>query len=500
MKDITIIGGGISGLTAGIYAQLSGLQSEIYERHTIVGGQCTSWMRNGFHIDNCVHWMTGTNPKTELYQLWTDVGVLGNGQELLKHDYFLQVNIDGVKAHVWRDLNKMQDELLAIAPEEAKEIRSFIKAIKDFQAISIPALKPNEQMNFGDKIKMLSMIKALPVARKFGTMSIDDYIKRFKNPTIKALISNYLPKQYYVLATFFMYAMFTTGNADLPLGGSDMITNRMRDTYLSLGGEIHCRKKANKFVIENQRVTKVEFEDGSATETKNVICTTDPSVSFALLGETYMDAIFRKCYADKKSYPIFSEVNVYFSVETSIAHLPIMELFNCEPFEIANKKHSVLCMNNYADEPNFAPEGKGLMQILVVQYEEDYEYWNNLYTTDKEAYRQAKTALAKEIQSRLEKHYPELQGKLTEIECVTPKSFNRFTGAYKGSYMGFVQTPHVEKMTHTGIIDGLNNFHLAGQWLLTPGGLPNALITGRWAVQRLLQRENRLHDFCCKKK
>ena len=176
MKDVTIIGGGISGLTAGIYAQLSGLQSEIYERHTIVGGQCTSWMRNGFHIDNCVHWMTGTNPKSELYQLWTDVGVLGNGQELLKHDYFLQVNIDGVKAHVWRDLNKMQDELLAIAPEDAKEIRSFIKAIKDFQAISIPALKPNEQMNFWDKIKMLSMIKALPVARKFGTMSIDDYI------------------------------------------------------------------------------------------------------------------------------------------------------------------------------------------------------------------------------------------------------------------------------------------------------------------------------------
>ena len=275
MKDVTIIGGGISGLTAGIYAQLSGLQSEIYERHTIVGGQCTSWTRNGFHIDNCVHWMTGTNPKTELYQLWTDVGVLGNGQELLKHDYFLQVNIDGVKAHVWRDLNKMQDELLAIAPEDAKEIRSFIKAIKDFQAISTPALKPNEQMNFWDKMKMLSMIKALPVARKFGTMSIDDYIKRFKNPTIKALISNYLPKQYYVLATFFMYAMFTTGNADLPLGGSDMITNRMRDTYLSLGGEIHCRKKANKFIIENQRVTKVEFEDGSATETKNVICTTD---------------------------------------------------------------------------------------------------------------------------------------------------------------------------------------------------------------------------------
>ena len=33
-KKIIIIGGGISGLTAGIYAQKAGFSSEIYERHT----------------------------------------------------------------------------------------------------------------------------------------------------------------------------------------------------------------------------------------------------------------------------------------------------------------------------------------------------------------------------------------------------------------------------------------------------------------------------------
>lgn len=499
MKDVAIIGGGVSGLAAGIYAQLSGLVSEIFESHIVVGGQCTSWTRQGFHIDNCVHWMVGTNPKTDMYQVWKDVGVLGAGKHVLRHDYFLQVDVDGVKAHVWRNLTKMRDEFLSIAPEDADEICSFIKAIKDFQAIYIPALKPGEQMKFWDKMKLLSMLKAVPVAKKYGSMTIDDYMKRFKSPVLKAIIANYLPKFYYVLATFFMYAMFTIDNADLPLGGSDMITNRMRDTYLSLGGKISCRKKATAFNIEQGKITSVTFEDGTETQARNVICSTDPSVAFKILGPQYMDPIFSKCYADKKNYPIFSEINIYFSSEVPISHLPIMELFNCEPYQIANQKHSILCMNNYSDEPDFAPEGKGLMQILIVQYEEDYEYWENLYTNDREAYKKTKADISQDVLKRLEKHYPELQGKLSVVEFVTPKSFNRYTGAYKGSYMGFIQTPYVKKLVHSGRIEGLDNFYLAGQWLQTPGGLPNALIMGRFAIQRLLQQENRLSDFCCKK-
>ncbi|MBQ5404689.1 MAG: NAD(P)-binding protein, partial [Bacteroidales bacterium] len=150
MSELAIIGGGISGLCAGIYAQLSGIESEIFEGHSVVGGQCTSWKRKGFHIDNCVHWMTGTSPEKEIYQVWKDVGVLGEGQKIVSHDYFLQVDIDGVKGHVWRDLNKMQAELLSIAPEDEIEIKRLIKAIKDFQGIELPALKPKEQMTFWD--------------------------------------------------------------------------------------------------------------------------------------------------------------------------------------------------------------------------------------------------------------------------------------------------------------------------------------------------------------
>lgn len=48
MKKVIIVGAGISGLTAGIYACQSGFDVTIYESHTIPGGACTSWRRNGY--------------------------------------------------------------------------------------------------------------------------------------------------------------------------------------------------------------------------------------------------------------------------------------------------------------------------------------------------------------------------------------------------------------------------------------------------------------------
>ena len=52
MSKIIIIGGGIAGLSAGIYARKAGFETTIYEKNGVPGGNCSGWNRNGYHIDN----------------------------------------------------------------------------------------------------------------------------------------------------------------------------------------------------------------------------------------------------------------------------------------------------------------------------------------------------------------------------------------------------------------------------------------------------------------
>jgi phytoene desaturase len=40
----------------------------------------------------------------------------------------------------------------------------------------------------------------------------------------------------------------------------------------------------------------------------------------------------------------------------------------------------------------------------------------------------------------------------------------------------------------TGELEGLDRFHLTGQWIMPPGGLPGAAMTGKFTIQRICKK------------
>ena len=88
MKKIIIVGAGLSGLTAGIYARQSGFDVTIYESHSIPGGASTSWRRKGYYFEGGLHWLTGSSPKTQLYKLWREVHALDDSVAVYNRDPF----------------------------------------------------------------------------------------------------------------------------------------------------------------------------------------------------------------------------------------------------------------------------------------------------------------------------------------------------------------------------------------------------------------------------
>ena len=98
MKQVIIIGAGIAGITAGIYARQSGFDVTIYESHTIPGGASTSWRRGGYYFEGGLHWLTGSSPESQLYRLWREVGALDDSVDVYNRDPFFNYELDGVRA------------------------------------------------------------------------------------------------------------------------------------------------------------------------------------------------------------------------------------------------------------------------------------------------------------------------------------------------------------------------------------------------------------------
>ena len=158
-KIIVIVGGGISGLTAGVYALKAGFEAEIYEKHRIVGGECTGWDREGYHIDNCIHWMIGTTSGTALNKIWKDVGALEDDLEIIQADKMYTSELNGEKIALWKDLERTEKELLALSPEDEIEIKKLVNYVRMAEHTKIPADKPSEMMSVMDYIKLGSSMK-----------------------------------------------------------------------------------------------------------------------------------------------------------------------------------------------------------------------------------------------------------------------------------------------------------------------------------------------------
>ena len=71
------------------------------------------------------------------------------------------------------------------------------------------------------------------------------------------------------------------------------------------------------------------------------------------------------------------------------------------------------------------------------------------------------------------------------IDVITPCTYERYLNSRHGCFQGFIHTAKGKSLMQKGLIKGLKRFILAGQWLIQSGGLPPAVMTGRFSAQRI---------------
>ena len=488
-KKVVIIGGGISGLTAGVYARLAGFEAEIYEKNAMPGGECIGWNRKGYHIDNCIHWLTGTRKDTELYNVWKTVGALSDDTEYAALDAFYSSTKDGRKATLWCDLKRTEKELTLLSPEDETQIRHFIESVEISKQCLFPAEKPMDMWGLKDYINMGKTMKDFPkVMKEFQKISLGEYAKRFKSPLLQGLMCDYLPKSYAAYSFLVSYATVADGNGNIPLGASLQMSLRMEKRFMELGGKIVYNAPAKRIILEKKNAVGLELENGTVIKADYIIPTVDTHVLFhKLLPDTPMPKELSEAYANAKKYPATSGFQVAFA-----APIGAMEgetvFIDIDPISLGNKSFERIYVKSYAYDDIFNKEGKTVIQTCMTQVDDDYEFWKSL---GKEEYAALKEKLTEEVAKRIEKAFPLMAGQLEHLDTWTPLTYERYCNAYHGSYMSFVTTPEGKQIRMKGKIKGIDNLFLAGQWTNSPGGLPVAAASGKFAVQRILKELKR---------
>lgn len=489
MKKVIIIGGGIAGLSAGIYALKAGYSAEIYEKNKIAGGECMGWNRKGYHIDNCIHWLTGTNPETSMWKVWNDIGALDKNTEYAKVDKFYSSKCGDKEAILWNDLERTKRELIALSPEDEAEISKFIEHVKYAEECTIPAEKPMDMMKIKDYIAMGSRMVNMPkVMKEYGKVNLRDLAERFKSPVIKKMMTDYLPADYTAYSFLVSYGTITSGNGDIPMGGSLAMTLRIVKKFEEMGGKLFLNTPVNKIIIEKKTAVGIELTDGRAVKGDEIISAVDTSFLYGrLIDEKYMPKKWKAAYNDSENYPTTSGFQAAYAIDSDFSQGDTT-CFECTPFNIGKRIVDRIYIKNYAYDKSFAPEGKTVLQMNVPQTDEDFIFWKSL---GEKEYEKVKKELVDKVTDEIVKAFPQLKERIELLDSWTPLTYERYCNAYHGAYMSFVTTTTAPKLQCKGTVKGLKNLYIGGQWIMSPGGLPIAAISGKFAIQRIMKKEGR---------
>lgn len=468
MKKIIIIGAGITGLSTGIHALLKGHQVEIYEKNETCGGCCGGWYRNNVYIDNCMHWLTGTNQHTPLFKLWKKIGAIDETSNLYQGEYFYKSSYQGQSIALYSDTEKVRNEMLRLSPEDRKEIDRFIDVVNHFIIIN---KKENIIKSLYNKTSGFS--KGL---LKYHRISLDEYSNKFKHPLLKKIFTDYIPGSYSTLALIYSYATFASGNGKIYNKGSLTFSKSIEKKFLDLGGTINYKCEVTKINIENNKFDSIIVNDKIIKGDILISCIDAYYLFNKLLNSDKLPKILNNKKNYKKDNPIVSSYHCAFLInkkdlpikDTEVLEIPKTQIGLSSINRLVLKEYSYLHQN---DE-------KVVIQAFIIQNMIDYDFWHHLQSNNYNEYSSTKKNIGYKIIDILSEKYPNLKNNIELLDTWTPITYNEYFNSYYGSYMGYVLSKKEPFRRLSPKIPNLKNIYYLSYWQNNTGGLPTAALLG----------------------
>ena len=488
-KKMIIIGAGMGGLAAGIYGQINRYETQVFEMHTRSGGQCASWKRKGYTFDACIHHFFGCKPGSSINRLWQELGAMPREIVPLE-ECTAVVSSDGKMFIDYYDPAKLKETMLELSPADSKLIEEYVKSIKAFNKNNMTDMMLGT--SFSTIIKSLPSLSAI---RKWSKIDMGNHAKRFSDPFLRravALLMYSNPS----IATF-MHLLWQAGglskDIQWPVGGAAELAKSIERHYLNLGGKVHYSSRVEKILVENDRAVGIKLIDGSKHRADIIISNADGRKTiFDLLGGKYINETVRSYCTPITDETPFA-VSVFLGVNRDLSSEPssLIMLLD-QPITIASHEYESIEAQFYGFDKTMAPPGKG---TIKVELPASYAYWKQIYTQDREKYKQEKHQVAEKVIGLLGKHFPGIKDQVEVVDVVTLMTWERFMGGSQGWFnlpnrkVDFSTKADISDKKFKMTLPGLSNFYFVGIWVTMMASLFNNANSGKTIIRCICKKD-----------
>ena len=484
-RKIVIVGGGIAGLCAAVYALKCGYQVEVLEMHDMAGGLATSWRRGGYTFETCLHWLLGSKPGEEMHGAWKEIFEIEKLTFVNLEEFVRIEDESGDRLSIYTDIDRLEVELLRRAPRDEFAIRDFTRAVRrlgNFKMLDPAGGLADNWLN------ILWDVHLFPLLAKLSRLNGSEYGSRFSDPLLKSFFGAGEMGKLSAIAMLFSLAWMNAGNAGYPIGGSQAMIRLIEEKIASLGGKITFGTRVERILVEHDTAVGVELADGTSVKADWVISAADGhSTIFDLLGGKYRDPVLTKAYDQMELFPSYLQVSLGVAKDLSGQPAMATRLLDSPLVVDPGTKLNQLSFRFFHFDPTFASPGKTAVTSFLPT--SNFTYWTDLRRKDPDGYRDEKRRVAEAAIGELERRVPGIRTAIEVVDVSTPASVIRYTGNWKGSMEGWLIVPGGSFKPLPNTLPGLRRFLMVGQWVMPGGGLPSGPMTARPAVKAICKED-----------
>ena len=490
--DAIIIGGGLSGLSAGAILSRHGNRVLLLEQHYVPGGCATTFKRKDFLMEAGLHAMDGhLIEEKRNHSVLRYLGVR-KYLEFIKLPEFFHVQSARVEFTFPSGAGTAMEALAKSFPKEEPGIRKLFRLILGVQE----ELSRFPKTNWEKAIKFSLFPFFFPSISRAFSRTLGKYLdNNFKSEELKLILQGnllYYHDDPYTLSLLFFakaQASFIEKGSFFIRGGSQKLSDELARVIYENQGTVLLGKKVEHILVENHKAVGVCFIDafnqGLKKETiraKHVIHSGALPLVTGLLEGPAKIKIERRIEGMLPACSLFC-VYLGFSQELkSLGHnrystfiygegvqsLKDVHAHHTGPWEQRN-----IAFVNYGQiDSGLSPAGKDFGVICTADRLSD---WEGL---DEAEYKKRKEEAARILLGRMEKLIPGITGIIETYEVATARTIKRYTMNPFGAPYGFAQTPIQSGYKRPGYRSPVKHLWLAGTWTFPGGGFTGAIVSG----------------------
>ena len=410
--QLVIIGGGLSGLAAGIRAARFGQKVLILEQHWQPGGLNSYYSRKGYLLETGLHAMTNFAPPREkhapLNRLFRQLKL--SRKQFVTHEQMCsEINFPGHSLCFSNDLDLLTEEISRQFPGTEDRFLNLVGQVRSYDPFAIRPWNSAREFVAGILAnRQLEDMLLLPLMVYGNSEEHDMDLGQFV----------------IMFQAIFLEGFFRPGETIKEL--LEMLVAH----YENFGGELRYRARVNSMVKDGDRVTGVMLENGEVISCDAVLSTVGLPGTAKLSGweldldlhcgrMSFMETINMLPLSRKKSLK---------SDRTIIFYSTNRELSYCRPAEALDPSWGVICFpENFQDLSEIDP-----FQVRITNAA-NYDIWKE---ADKEKYTRMKkewSAHSAEVVGEIIGNY---QQDVVYVNSFTPVTIERFTSKEWGAVYG----------------------------------------------------------------